>query len=554
MLGKTLLLSAVLALIGLSCFCIYGQQHVTGPQIAATTVENSVVLTAQSFRPRERVDVIVYGQNLYITTDIVLARWTAFADLKGRVRTTWMPSAATGLVTISMVGQSSGTTTSTRLTAGNMPTSHTFDLDQCRNGTPDVPLQCAGASWVNGNLNATQAHYMEGESVPYRLMFQNMDTAITHTLTLEFDSTAGGHHSLDYLTSFDRTELNAEPCSGITGCDPLVHSHIDIPIDPEVTAGQDGILGTTDDIVQAPGQFALFGGTITGITGYTVTGSPVGNSSTSLTVTFTTTLTNPVLAFGAHIARRDDWGAGNSAIAINGSPFHMRILDSDGEGGGNQDRGVASDAVYYPGMIAIQEDSSPISFDADFWYDAYGPNMSGFWLDDDGLPGTHHPDTDVFAGLTRFGSANPYTFVQTGTVTNYQLSNLTCTSDPRGGAGTNNNSISIALGQVDVTLEEGELVTCTYLNTLIPTAAQVALSGRVMTADGRGIRSARVTFIGPGGTAASSLTNSFGYYTVDKLDSGTTYIVTATGRSYTFTPQTLFVTDAMTNVNFVAVR
>ena len=54
--------------------------------------------------------------------------------------------------------------------------------------------------------------------------------------------------------------------------------------------------------------------------------------------------------------------------------------------------------------------------------------------------------------------------------------------------------------------------------------------------------------------SASSLTNSFGYYTVDKLDSGTTYIVTATGRSYTFTPQTLFVTDAMTNVNFVAVR
>ncbi len=40
------------------------------------------------------------------------------------------------------------------------------NLDQCGNGTVLAPIACAGSGWQNGNLNANQAHYVEGDSVP----------------------------------------------------------------------------------------------------------------------------------------------------------------------------------------------------------------------------------------------------------------------------------------------------------------------------------------------------------------------------------------------------
>ena len=52
----------------------------------------------------------------------------------------------------------------------------------------------------------------------------------------------------------------------------------------------------------------------------------LGNTKTSITVSFTATSADLVLAWGGHIAERDDWGQDNSAVAISGSPYHMRIL------------------------------------------------------------------------------------------------------------------------------------------------------------------------------------------------------------------------------------
>ena len=44
------------------------------------------------------------------------------------------------------------------------------NLDQCANGTLAAPEQCeVPVDWVNGALNESKAHYLEGESVPYRL-------------------------------------------------------------------------------------------------------------------------------------------------------------------------------------------------------------------------------------------------------------------------------------------------------------------------------------------------------------------------------------------------
>ena len=53
------------------------------------------------------------------------------------------------------------------------------DLSQVRNGgvgcDQTVPNSCNDpADWVNGNAGASNAHYQEGQSIPYRMVMQNL--------------------------------------------------------------------------------------------------------------------------------------------------------------------------------------------------------------------------------------------------------------------------------------------------------------------------------------------------------------------------------------------
>jgi hypothetical protein len=321
-------------------------------------------------------------------------------------------------------------------------------------------------------------------------------------------------------------------------------------VDPAVAAGADGIPGTSDDIAQATGEFTLFGGSILDMSSYTVTGPVSGNSSTSITITFMANISDPVFAWGGHIASRPDWGVGNSAINISGAPFHMRILDSDGEGGGSQDRGLQSDAVYYPGSIVIIEQANPPTFVTDFWFDTSGSSIAGFWLDDDDQPLTHWPDTQAFTGLTRFGNLFNYDVIQTVPAP-YILTLINCTSDPRGGSGVDNNTISVPLRELTVTLEEGELVTCTFVNAA-PTAAKVEVTGRVVTAEGFGIRNASVVLTTTAGSRRSVVTNAFGYYRFTDIEVGSTYLLRAQSKGYGFSPRVLLVDDSLADINFTA--
>ena len=107
-----------------------------------------------------------------------------------------------------------------------MTVTHTFtdarqmtSQEQCGNGgVGDPPITCAGSAWQHGNLNDNQAHYNEGDSVPYRLTMEGLSTgATTHTATIAWDTTDNGKHGIDYLTSFNRTETTADPCSDVYG-------------------------------------------------------------------------------------------------------------------------------------------------------------------------------------------------------------------------------------------------------------------------------------------------------------------------------------------------
>ena len=86
----------------------------------------------------------------------------------------------------------------------------------------------------------------------------------------------------------------------------------------------------------------------------------------------------------------------------------------------------------------------------------------------------------------------------------------------------------------------------------VPTAAGVTVSGRVITPEGYGLRNAIVTITDSTGMIRTARTSSFGYYTLAGIEVGGTYVMSVGSKRYTFTPRTLTVNDAMTDVDFIA--
>jgi len=89
---------------------------------------------------------------------------------------------------------------------------------------------------------------------------------------------------------------------------------------------------------------------------------------------------------------------------------------------------------------------------------------------------------------------------------------------------------------------------------LQPTAAGVALGGRVMTPDGRGIGKVSVVLADQAGNLRTAITSPFGYYQFDDVQSGGNYSVSVSAKGHTFAEPTriISVSDAVDDANFVA--
>jgi hypothetical protein len=87
------------------------------------------------------------------------------------------------------------------------------------------------------------------------------------------------------------------------------------------------------------------------------------------------------------------------------------------------------------------------------------------------------------------------------------------------------------------------------------TAANASVSGRVTTADGRGIRNAAVTIAGDSLSEPRVVTTgSFGYFSFEGLQTGQTYVVTVNSQRFTFsTPsRVISLVDNIVDANFIA--
>jgi len=369
--------------------------------------------------------------------------------------------------------------------AGGNPSA---DIDQCANGPLTAPVPCTGTAWQNGNANGSSAHWAEGDSIAYRVKFGSLSTGTSHQITIEWDTTKGGKHALDYLTSYNRTEnVGNDPCSGVAGCSgPTVPPPTTFAIPPDTNTGLNLPPATSSPADGRWDQvFTMFGGTITSVMvadpsisnptlPYNVTGSYSGDSSTSVTITFTAGTPTPVLAWGGHIANRKDWGMDNSAVSITGSPFHMRVLGLDGVGG-NQDRGLSNSAVVYPAILTITKnvltsDGANLTGPTPFNFTSTGPSTNSvpdvdpaFTLVNDGV--TPPPDTlPANQKQFRLFSFGPqYTINETSTA-GFGLNGLSCSATLNGAVQPDTITENLATATATIVAAEGQDINCTFVN------------------------------------------------------------------------------------------
>src|SRR5262245_19119915 len=328
---------------------------------------STAYFTASGFDPGAAVQFQVTKTS--ITPNEVRGTWSVtdnssedLASASGTVETSWFvdPSFSVG---------ASFELTATGLSGGVMTTATTTFIDneaaelaQAANGKPSAPL--AIAEWQHGNINENNSHYGEGDSVPFQMDLTGL-VGSTHTLIIQFDYTVGsGEHAYDYLTSFDRLTSNnqtvANPLigTGIVGSGTMATatSTFAIPTDTNInnvviTPAPNNNPPSNSPFVQIPGLMAMFDNApgsatnrITDVYYSDEMGNPTAPPAqqgsalmATITIKFISTgQSEVVFAWGGHIGSARDWGQGNSATAISGPPYHMRVIDLDG-GGGNQE-------------------------------------------------------------------------------------------------------------------------------------------------------------------------------------------------------------------------
>ncbi|MFZ1699404.1 MAG: cytochrome c peroxidase [Pyrinomonadaceae bacterium] len=83
-------------------------------------------------------------------------------------------------------------------------------------------------------------------------------------------------------------------------------------------------------------------------------------------------------------------------------------------------------------------------------------------------------------------------------------------------------------------------------------SVDVSISGRVLTLDGLGIRNATVVITDNNGVTLRATTSTFGFYVFENVPTGANYSIGVSSRRFRCAPTSMFVTDNVTELNFIA--
>jgi hypothetical protein len=131
----------------------------------------TVLISGSGFRPNERVTLQVRHHDQRVEVGSAYDPWDINADGDGAIKSSWLvnPQEEHGTwLEVRAKGADSGLFAMVFFTD---PAN--ADLDQCANGQTSAPVPCTLTAWQNGNVNQNQAHYGEGDSVPYRMKFDH---------------------------------------------------------------------------------------------------------------------------------------------------------------------------------------------------------------------------------------------------------------------------------------------------------------------------------------------------------------------------------------------
>src|SRR5262249_35059147 len=108
----------------------------------------------------------------------------------------------------------------------------------------------ATAGWQNGNLNANQSIYYEGQSVPFQMILTGMTTGVTYSVDLQLQFLNSGAHAYDYFSSYYYTNPNGRPSIYTGGTFPNPLTQLGNQIDP-IFAGMASQINSSNPFANA---------------------------------------------------------------------------------------------------------------------------------------------------------------------------------------------------------------------------------------------------------------------------------------------------------------
>jgi len=396
----------------------------------------TVVLTGENWAPGEQIHITANddaGQTWSLSSGSNGAPADPVAGADGAITYTFqLPAWFVATYTATATG-ASGTASVT------FTDSPVKAFDQCANnlgnGYPSTSSD-PGCQWINGNLQQANSVYNEGDSTVQRLALTGLVTGQTYSLVFTYQTSKGGLHAYDYLTTYNASETwITDQCQGLTPCSIAGASTYPIPTTTPQSGGQ---------------NFTMYGGTMTGASIVMPT-SYAGDTTATVTLTFTATGADTVLWFGAHVASQLDWGTGQGAGSISGSPYHVSLVSLNGASLGSMDNQMASGAVQKAGTVTIIKDAIPNSAQDFSFTLASATSSKTFPLDDDADPTLSNTATYNVA---------PGTWTLTEAATSgWDLSSISCVG----------GTYTVSGATATLTVQSDKTITCTYTNKYVYT-------------------------------------------------------------------------------------
>jgi hypothetical protein len=143
-------------------------------------------------------------------------------------------------------------------------------------------------------------------------------------------------------------------------------------------------------------------------------------------------------------------------------------------------------------------------------------------------------------------------------LTTGQIVSITFDVVPNKTAGTTDVTFTDAITKGSTSDSEGNLLPTRFVNgvvTIPKTASpEFEISGRVLTADGRGLRNATVLLLDSSGNVRIATTSSFGFYMFNDIADAGSYTLSVESKRYHFESRTIQIAGNLTEVDIVAVR